>query len=114
MNRRDELRRRRKSAGRYRVVWEVDIEAESPEEAALLARRLQQEPGNPATKFIVRRVANGRRGWAITLIDVGSAEVRARAAAGAQCRICKVPGVEHDEEIVSHKHQADEKFLEIK
>lgn len=38
----------------YRVVWEIDIEAKSPLEAAKEAFRHVQEPGTTANYFSVR------------------------------------------------------------
>lgn len=37
----------------YRVVWEIDIEAETPEEAAKAARSIQLNPNSIATCFTV-------------------------------------------------------------
>lgn len=38
----------------YRVVWEIDIEADTPEEAAEMARYYQTVPGTTAIVFDVR------------------------------------------------------------
>ena len=38
----------------YRVIWEIDIEADSPEEAAEMARYYQTKPSTTATVFDVR------------------------------------------------------------
>lgn len=38
----------------YRVIWEVDVEAESPQEAAEIARSYQTRPDTTATVFTVR------------------------------------------------------------
>lgn len=35
----------------YRVVWEIDIDADSPEEAAQKALHIQRNPGSIATVF---------------------------------------------------------------
>ena len=35
----------------YRVTWEIDIEADSPREAAELARACQVRPGTTAVVF---------------------------------------------------------------
>ena len=35
----------------YRVVWEIDIEANSPEEAARQALEIQRDPGSTAHVF---------------------------------------------------------------
>jgi hypothetical protein len=37
----------------YRVRWEIDIDAETPEEAAREARKCIQDPGSIATIFSV-------------------------------------------------------------
>jgi len=37
----------------YRVTWEIDIEADTPEEAALQAREYQIMPDSCATCFTV-------------------------------------------------------------
>jgi hypothetical protein len=37
----------------FRVIWEIEIEAESPTEAAQQARAIQLTPGMPATVFDV-------------------------------------------------------------
>jgi hypothetical protein len=38
----------------YRVLWEIELEASTPEEAAQLARELQLDPESFATFFIVQ------------------------------------------------------------
>lgn len=37
----------------YHVLWKVDVEADSPEEAARQARTMQVRPGTTATVFDV-------------------------------------------------------------
>jgi hypothetical protein len=37
----------------FRVIWEIDIDAEGPKEAALEARTIQLTPGTSATVFDV-------------------------------------------------------------
>jgi 2-hydroxychromene-2-carboxylate isomerase len=37
----------------YRVSWDIDIDADSPEEAAKIARECQLDPASLATVFIV-------------------------------------------------------------
>lgn len=37
----------------YHVKWKIDIEAESFEEAARIARKIQRDPNSIATHFIV-------------------------------------------------------------
>lgn len=41
----------------YRVVWEIDIDAELPEEAVWIARRYQLDPESIATVFTVYPLA---------------------------------------------------------
>lgn len=38
----------------YLVSWEIDIEADTPEEAARLAREIQRDPDSTALFFSVR------------------------------------------------------------
>lgn len=35
----------------YRVTWEIDVEAETPREAAEQAKAIQQDPGSWASVF---------------------------------------------------------------
>jgi hypothetical protein len=49
----------------YRVVWEIDIEAESPEEAAVKALDIQRDASSTAVVFDVE--LDG----AFTRIDLG-------------------------------------------
>ena len=44
----------------FRVIWEVDIDADSPMEAIEKARAVQLEPGMPATVFDVWDYAKQR------------------------------------------------------
>jgi hypothetical protein len=37
----------------YRVTWEIDVSAETPEDAAMKARRIQLDPASSATVFKV-------------------------------------------------------------
>jgi len=37
----------------HHVVWKIDIEADSPREAAVIARNIQKDPGSYATIFEV-------------------------------------------------------------
>lgn len=37
----------------YRVIWEIDLDAESFEDAARLALEIQRDPASIATCFIV-------------------------------------------------------------
>jgi hypothetical protein len=44
----------------FRVIWEIEIEADSPQEAAQEARAIQLTPGMPATVFDVWAHAAGK------------------------------------------------------
>lgn len=48
----------------YCVTWEIDIDADTPEEAAKLAQEIQQDPDSTATVFLVRA---GRRQYSVDL-----------------------------------------------
>jgi len=37
----------------WRVIWEIDLEADSPEEAAIAAREMQEDAESIATVFTV-------------------------------------------------------------
>lgn len=50
----------------YRVVWEIDIEADTPEDAARQALDIQRDKNSEATVFLV----TGRGGSTLE-IDVG-------------------------------------------
>lgn len=39
---------------KYRVIWEIDIEAETPQEAAEMARVIQLDDTSLATRFSVK------------------------------------------------------------
>ena len=43
----------------YHVMWEIEVEASSPEEAALLAREIQLDPNSSATVFHVAKDLKG-------------------------------------------------------
>lgn len=48
----------------YRVRWEIDVEAETPYEAAVAARKAQVRPGTIATVFEVsEHVGPGEPRW---------------------------------------------------
>ncbi|HEV8029657.1 MAG TPA: hypothetical protein VGP42_01430 [Stellaceae bacterium] len=54
----------------YRVRWEIEVEAETPHEAAQKARFYQTKPGTTATVFEVAEVhpyAAGRNGRPVTI-----------------------------------------------
>lgn len=38
----------------YRVIWEIDLDADSPEDAARKAMEIQRDPASIATCFVVR------------------------------------------------------------
>lgn len=44
----------------FRVMWEIDIEADSPEEAAVKALEIQRNPDSWATVFDVYHLSHGR------------------------------------------------------
>lgn len=37
----------------YRITWEIDVEADSPYEAAKEAKKIQQDPESTANVFVV-------------------------------------------------------------
>lgn len=39
------------SKQQYHVTWEIEIDAHSPRDAAIQARRVQQDPGSTAVVF---------------------------------------------------------------
>jgi len=51
----------------YRVTWIIDLDAESFEDAARLAREIQLDPDSLATSFLVKDPLGNRRE-----IDLGS------------------------------------------
>lgn len=65
----------------YRVRWEIDIEADSPVEAAREALRIQREYGSEATVFEVASTINPEP-WEFTQID---------AASYKECELCENP-----------------------
>ena len=38
---------------KYRVMWEIDIEADSPVDAAILAKQIQLDPASTANMFTI-------------------------------------------------------------
>ncbi len=56
----------------YLVKWEIDIDAETPEEAAKKALEIHRDPESCATVFEVYDVANGIHG---VTVDAEEAEV---------------------------------------
>ncbi|MCC6694881.1 MAG: hypothetical protein IT365_04530 [Candidatus Hydrogenedentes bacterium] len=49
----------------FRVTWIIDLDAESFEDAARLAREIQLDPESLATHFIIQdRHGDGREVWA--------------------------------------------------
>jgi hypothetical protein len=52
----------------YRVIWEIDIDAEGPREAAQQARAIQLAPGMPATVFDVWAYVAGKM-YRIDLVE---------------------------------------------
>ena len=53
----------------YRVVWEIDIEADTPADAARQAREIQLDPTNIASCFHVFKSRGGELDEAVS-IDV--------------------------------------------
>ena len=47
----------------YRVIWEIDIVAGSPVQAATIAQRIQRDPESSATIFTVKErcILNGKQ-----------------------------------------------------
>ena len=43
----------------YKVVWEIDVDAETQIEAAKLARSIQRDPSSRAQVFLVYNNSNG-------------------------------------------------------
>ena len=43
----------------YLVTWEIDIDADNPEEAALIAKEIQIDPGSEAVFFTVKEQSTG-------------------------------------------------------
>lgn len=58
---------------KYLVTWAIDIEADSPEEAALEARRIQVDPESIATVFY----ADLGRHRTVVDVEGGTAEILA-------------------------------------
>jgi hypothetical protein len=56
----------------FRVIWEIEIEADSAKQAAELARALQMNPAMPATIFEVWEHARHK----MHRVDVSAAEAR--------------------------------------
>jgi hypothetical protein len=53
----------------YRVVWEIDLYAVSPQAAAEKALQIQRDPESTATVFGVRKIKDAREmGSALTLV----------------------------------------------
>lgn len=65
----------------YLVRWEIDIEADSPVEAAREALRIQRDVGSEATVFEVASTRNPEP-WEFTRID---------AASYKECELCGNP-----------------------
>lgn len=51
----------------YRVVWEIDLDAETPIDAARLALEIQRDPNSLATEFSVLDAQHNQ-----VQIDLGS------------------------------------------
>jgi hypothetical protein len=67
----------------YHVVWEIDLDAESPRDAALEARKVHQDPGFASGRL--RRLRRGRRSEAG---GSGRARVKKLALRPDPCSSC--------------------------
>ena len=54
----------------YRVIWEIDVTAKSPKEAAIKALAIQRNPESTATIFKIDLNINGKTGPIIKHIDL--------------------------------------------
>ncbi len=43
----------------YKVTWEIEVEADSPDEAARMCRKIQLDPRNIASVFMVEDTDTG-------------------------------------------------------
>jgi hypothetical protein len=66
----------------FRVIWEIDIDAENPKEAAHGAREIQLNPDMPATVFDVWEHAAGK----MYRVDVAGETERLSCAELAEIR----------------------------
>ena len=82
----------------YRVKWEIDVTADSPEEAARLARAMQTSPDTTATVFDVTPVLE-RPAKTPTTVRIDLAEL-SKAPAPVLCRHCHKPIVKDGEDWV--------------
>jgi hypothetical protein len=62
----------------YRVTWEIDITADSPEEAAMAAKQIQQDPESCANVFCISEADNGSF---CTVVDLDVIDERRRSEA---------------------------------
>jgi len=51
----------------YRVTWTIELDEDSPAEAAKVALRIHRDPDSEATSFEVEELATGKR-WDIDLL----------------------------------------------
>lgn len=51
----------------YAVTWEIELEAETPKEAALKALQIQRDPDSLATVFTVKRYGRPSESYEIDL-----------------------------------------------
>lgn len=56
----------------YMVAWVIEIDADSPEEAALLCRTIQRDPESAATVYNVTEV--GGKTYTVDLGHIGNKE----------------------------------------
>ena len=83
---------------RYRIVWEIDLDALNPGQAARLAREVQLDPTSTATVFEVTNRKTGRRWTADS--SIGQAGHTLTDLPNAQCTCADRSwyGDEHDGE----------------
>ena len=53
----------------YRVIWSIDLEADSQEAAAREAQRIMQDPEHQATFFDVMEAHSEAIGWLNNVLD---------------------------------------------
>lgn len=58
----------------YRVTWTIDLDADTPREAAQRARDIQLSAESTATVFEVAVLSGAYAGDAVTTIDLGETE----------------------------------------
>ena len=82
----------------YRIVWEIDLDALNPGQAARLAREVQLDPTSTATVFEVTNRKTGRRWTADSNIGQAGHPLTDLPAAVCTCADRSWYGPEHDGE----------------